>query len=48
MTHHGEPVHAAVPSALSAGDKDAVGNRLQLARWIASRSNPLTARATLV
>ena len=41
---HGEPVQAAVPSALAAGDKDAVGNRLQLARWIASRSNPLTAR----
>ena len=39
---HGEPVEAAVPEALASATAPA--NRLQLAHWIVSRSNPLTAR----
>lgn len=39
---HGEPVDAALPGAVSA-DASAL-NRLEMARWIASPSNPLTAR----
>ena len=41
---HGEPVGAGIPEALEAATDSAISNRLELARWIVSRSNPLTAR----
>ena len=41
---HGEPVSANVPEALAGAGAAPVASRLGLARWIASRSNPLTAR----
>ena len=41
---HGEPVSAGLPEAVSGVRPKPAGNRLELARWIASRSNPLTAR----
>ncbi|MBL8898135.1 MAG: DUF1549 domain-containing protein [Planctomycetes bacterium] len=40
----GEPLAPAVPRALGALPADAPRNRLGLARWIASRENPLFAR----
>ena len=40
---HGEPAGPGLPDAVAAGRASAA-NRLELARWIASRSNPLTAR----
>ena len=39
----GEPAGPGLPDAVAAGRASAA-NRLELARWIASRSNPLTAR----
>ena len=41
---HGEPVGAGIPEAVSKVVSAPVSNRLDLARWVASRSNPLTAR----
>ena len=41
---HGEPVSAEVPETLAAVGSPPVRSRLELAQWIASRSNPLTAR----
>ena len=41
---HGEPVGAGIPEAVSKAVPAPVSNRLDLARWVASRSNPLTAR----
>ena len=41
---HGEPVSPGVPAALAGGASASVSNRLELARWIASPSNPLTSR----
>ncbi len=41
---HGEPVGPGIPGALLEAGAPTAGNRLDLARWIASRSNPLTAR----
>ncbi len=43
----GEKVTAATPSALPPMPDDLPRNRLGLARWIASRDNPLTARVTV-
>ncbi len=43
----GEEVLPATPSALPPLDPPAPRNRLGLARWIVSRSNPLTARVTV-
>src|SRR5690606_7115314 len=42
---HGEKVEPGVPAALSS--KPVTGNRLDLAKWLVSRDNPLTARVTL-
>ena len=41
---HGEPVEAGIPEALAGASDPAIANRLELARWVVSRSNPLTAR----
>ena len=41
---HGDPVEAAIPEALLGASAPSIANRLELARWIVSRSNPLTAR----
>ncbi len=41
---HGAPVRANVPEALASAGAPPVATRLELAQWIASRSNPLTAR----
>ncbi len=40
----GEVVYAAVPAALNPLPENALPNRLGLARWLASKDNPLTAR----
>jgi hypothetical protein len=42
---HGERVEPGVPAALSS--KPVTGNRLDLAKWLVSSDNPLTARVTL-
>ena len=41
---HGDPVEAAIPEALLGATAPSIANRLELARWVVSRSNPLTAR----
>jgi len=41
----GDTVTRALPAALAPGAK--IGNRLQLAQWLVSRENPLTARVTV-
>lgn len=43
----GEKVYADVPAALGTLPKDEAGNRLGLARWLASKDNPLTARVAV-
>ncbi len=45
--HPGEEVTPAVLKALGSPPADAPPNRLGLARWIASRNNPLTARVAV-
>src|SRR5579885_659868 len=47
FTSPGELVYADVPSALPPLPKDAMPNRLGLAEWLVSNSNPLTARVTV-
>jgi hypothetical protein len=43
----GEPVEAGVPSAFAPLSADARRDRLDLARWLVSPDNPLTARVTV-
>ncbi len=43
----GERVYAATPGVLPPMPDDQMPNRLGLARWLVSRSNPLTARVTV-
>ncbi len=43
----GEQVHPATPQVLHSLPEDAPRNRLGLARWIASRENPLTGRVVI-
>jgi hypothetical protein len=45
--HHGPEVTAAVPGAFPPLPKGVPNNRLGLAKWIVSPSNPLTARVTV-
>jgi hypothetical protein len=42
-----EKVYADVPAVLGPLPRDAMPNRLGLARWVASRDNPLTARVAM-
>jgi hypothetical protein len=44
---HGEAVQRAVPSAILPWTPDETKTRLDLAKWIVSRENPLTARVTV-
>src|SRR5262249_50293448 len=43
----GEKVEPGVPASLNPLPKDAVPNRLPLARWLVDQANPLTARVTV-
>jgi hypothetical protein len=45
--HPGDRVERSVPAALPPLPKDAVNNRLTLARWIVDPTNPLTARVAV-
>ena len=43
----GEPVSAGVPASLSGGERPAVKNRLDFAKWLVSPQHPLTARVAV-
>ncbi len=47
FTNPGERIYAAVPAVFGVIPDDQPPNRLGLARWVASESNPLTARVTV-
>ena len=44
---HGEPVDPGIPAAIRRSGLPQISSRLELAQWIASRDNPLTARVAV-